>query len=299
MKICNLKLLIMDSFKEALKNIWRDKGISFAAFLVTTLTFLVTTIFVLAALASHIALNYLETRAQLTAFFKPEVEEQEILDLKSRLESARQVVEVTYTSKEEALQIYREDYKDEPALLESISANIFPASLDIRAEQIEDLDNISQILRNDEKVEEVVYFQDIAQNFKGISNLVRKIGLGLIAVFAGITLIIILLAIGMSIHHKREEIEIMRLVGAGKWYIRKPFLIQGALYGVVAVFLSLAIIGGAIPIVYPEVESLFREISLPEITPELAVKIIGGEFLGASFLGAFAAYLATRKYLKV
>ncbi|MEA2020571.1 MAG: permease-like cell division protein FtsX [Patescibacteria group bacterium] len=288
----------MNVFKQALVNIWRDKGISFAALLVTTLTFFVTTVFVLVALSSHVTLDYLESRAQLTAFFKPETLEEDILELKSRLEQSASVLEVTYTSKEQALEIYRQDYQDEPALLESISANIFPASLDIRAEDIEKLDSISQVLNNNELVEEVVYFQDVAQNFKQVSDAIRSGGLVLVAVFAAISLFIILLAIGVSIHSKKEEIEIMRLLGAGKWYIRAPFLLQGAFYGLGAVLVSLAIVAGLGVYFYPQLTSLLRDVPLPEVTPVLALEVVGGELLGAAFLGMLAAYLATRKYLK-
>lgn len=289
----------MEFFREAFKNIWRDKGISLAALLVTTLTFLVTSVFVLAVIASHLALDYLETKAQLTAFFKDEAAEEDILNFKSQLEASASVIEVSYTSKERAMAIYMEDYKDEPALLESISANIFPASLDIRAENIEDLDTISQVFRNNDLVEEVIYFQDVAENFKRVSNVIRRVGLGLVAIFAAITLLTILLTIGMSISGKRAEIEIMRLVGASKWYIRMPFLIQGAFYGIVAVLISFAMILGAVPVVYPRAAAFLNGMPLPEITPLFAAELVLGELLGAAFLGALAAMLAIRKYLRV
>lgn len=288
----------MNVFKQALTNIWRDKGISFAAILVTTLTFLITTVFVFIALGSHVALDYLESRAQLTAFFKAETEEVDILELRDKLQESDSVVEVTYTSKEQALEIYRQDYRDEPALLESISANIFPASLDVRAENIESLDSVSQVLQNNDMVEEVVYFQDVAQGFKQVSDTVRNVSLVLVGIFAAVSLFIILLAIGMSIYNKKEEIEIMRLIGAGKWYIRTPFLLQGALYGIVAVILSLAIVVGAGVFLFPRVEPLFRDIPLPEITPLLAAQVVGGELAAAALLGIIAAFFSTRKYLK-
>lgn len=289
----------MEFFKEAVKNIWRDKGISLATLLVTTLTFSVTSVFVLVVMASHLALDYLETKAQLTVFFRDEATEESILNLKSQLEASERLVEVSYTSKEDALEIYREDYKDEPELLEAISANIFPASLDIHAENIEDLDIINQLLSNDGLVEEVVYFQDVAENFQQVSDIIRKAGLGLVGIFAGISLLIILLAIGMSIHGKSGEVEIMRLVGASKWYIRMPFLIQGAFYGVGAVVLSFVLILAAVPLVYPKVSHFLNGMPLPEITPLFAAKLIGAELLCAGFLGAFAATLAVRKYLRV
>jgi len=310
----------MEFIREAFKNIWRDKGVSLAALLVTTLTFLVTSVFVLVVVASHLALDYLETKAQLTAFFKDEASEEDILSFKSQLEFLESVIEVSYTSKEQAMGIYMEDYKDEPALLESISANIFPASLDIRAVNIEDLEAINQTLRDNDLVEEVIYFQDVAENFKRVSNVVRQAGLGLVAIFVAITLLIILLAIGMSIAGKKEEIEIMRLVGASKWYIRLPFLIQGSFYGVAAVILSCLILLVAMPLVYPGIVKSFGDVPLPEFLPVLvvapkgivpvmltipktglwsAIRFVLAELLSAAFLGALAATLAIRKYLRV
>ena len=289
----------MEFLKEAAKNIWRDKGISLAALLVTTLAFTVASVFVLIVVGSHLILDFLETKAQLTAFFKDEVSEEDILNFKSQLEASANIIEVSYTSKEQAMAIYMEDYKDEPALLESISANIFPASLDIRAENIEDLNTISQVLENSNLVEEVVYFRDVAENFKRISDVIKHIGLGLVVIFAAVSLLIILLAIGMSIHGKRKEIEIMRLVGASKWYIRWPFIIQGSFYGFTAVLISFGLVSAAVPVIYPRVASFLNGIPLPEITPLFAAELILGELLGAALLGALAATLAIRKYLRV
>jgi len=288
----------MKVFSEAFKNIWRDKGISFAALLVTTLTFFVTSVVVLAVLASGLALNYIESKAQLTAFFKDEASEQDILKLKSQLEALPGVLEVDYTSKEQAMAIYKEEYKNEPSLLESITANIFPASLDVRTQKIADLEGINRMLKNNKLVEEVVYFEDVAQNFKRVSQMVKQAGLVLMGVLISISLLIILLAIGMSIHGKKDEIEIMRLVGAGVWYIRAPFLIQGAFYCLAAVLISFLMILGAVPVIYPKVAGFFNGIPLPEITPILAAELVFGELLGASLLGAIGAGLAIHKYLR-
>jgi len=288
----------MKVFSEAFKNIWRDKGISFAALLVTTLTFFVTSVVVLAVLASSLALNYIESKAQLTAFFKDEASEQDILKLKSQLEALPGVLEVDYTSKEQAMAIYKEEYKNEPSLLESITANIFPASLDVRTQKIADLEGINRMLKNNKLVEEVVYFEDVAQNFKRVSQMVKQAGLVLMGVLISISLLIILLAIGMSIHGKKDEIEIMRLVGAGVWYIRAPFLIQGAFYCLAAVLISFLMILGAVPVIYPKVAGFFNGIPLPEITPILAAELVFGELLGASLLGAIGAGLAIHKYLR-
>ena len=289
----------MNFFREAGKNIWRDRGISFATIFVTTLTLSVTSLFVLALVGSGLALDYLESKAQLTAFFTNEASEAQVLALQGALQKMTGVLEVSYTSKEEALDIYKEDYQDEPMLLESISANIFPASLDIRAEKIEDLELVNRRLQVNDLVEEVIYFQDVAANFQRVSTLVRQVGLVLVAILTTISLLIILLSIGMSIHRKKEEIEIMRLIGASKWYIRLPFVIQGAFYGVVAVLVSFVLILALIPVGYPVISSFLSGMPLPELTPLLAAELILGELLGAGLLGAFGAMLAIRKYLRV
>lgn len=289
----------MKFFREAAKNIWRDKGISFAALLVTTLTFFVTSVFVLAIVASHLALDFLESKAQLTAFFKDEATEEEIFALKSELLANEGILEVSYTSKEEAMEIYKEEYKDEPTLLESITANIFPASLDIRAQKISDLEATNKMLKKNNLVEEVVYFQDVAENFKQISRIVRQVGLVLVGALSFVSLLVILLSIGMSIHGKKDEIEIMRLVGASKWYIRTPFLIQGAFYGLAAVLISFLLISGAVPLVYPRISGFFNGMPLPQITPLFAAELILGELFGAALLGALGAMLAIHKYLRI
>lgn len=289
----------MNYFREAIRNIWRDRGISLAALLVVTLTFFVTSVFVLTILASNLAFDYLESKAQLTAFFKDTATEEEILALKANLAGSVGVLDVGYTSKEQAMAIYKEEYKDEPTLLESITANIFPASLDIRAQKIADLETINKLLKDNPLVEEVVYFQDVAANFKYVSGLVRQVGLVLVGVFSAISLLIILLAIGMSIHGKKEEIEIMRLVGASKWYIRLPFLIQGSFYGLVAVLISFLLFLGAVPLIYPKLAGFLSGVPLPQITPLLGVELVLGELFGAALLGAAGALLATHKYLRI
>ncbi|MFW6110352.1 MAG: cell division protein FtsX, partial [Patescibacteria group bacterium] len=282
----------MRSVREALKNIWREKGLSLGTIFVTTLTFFVTSVFILVFVASGIGLDYLESRAQLTAFFKDSATEEQIMQTKADLEKMGGVLEVTYTSKEEALEIYKEEYKDEPTLLESINANIFPASLDVRAESVEYLGAVKQILDSKEFVEEIVYFQDIAESFKEISVIIKQVGLGIVGVLSGISFLIILLSIGMSIHRKSQEISIMRLVGASNWHIQAPFILQGAFYCLVAVLLSFGLLLGLVPLVYPHISSFFVGMPLPQITPLFAAKLIVGELFGAALLGALGAKFA-------
>lgn len=289
---------MLRALKEAGKNIIRNKGASLSSVLVLTLTFFITSIFLLAMFVSHRALAYLETKAQLVAFFKDKATEEQILALKDTLEATGKVEEVKYTSKEEALKIYQARFKEEPLLLESITANIFPASLELRAKKVEYLSFIYDSLKESQLIEDIVYYKDVLGRFKIISQMVEYGGIALAGALSLVSVAVVLFAVGTIISQRREEIEIMRLLGARKTYIRLPLLLQGMIYGVLGVLLSSLLIGALVPQVSPYVSWLLAEIPLPKITSLLGARILGGEVIFGAFLGGLGSTLAIRKYLR-
>jgi len=117
------------------------------------------------------------------SFFKDEFGEDKILSFKSNLESDSRVLEVNYISKEQALEIFKEINKDQPVLLESISANILPASLEIKTRKISDLEPLTNELQSKEGVEEVRFYKDVVERFRSTSNAVYIVGFVLVVVF--------------------------------------------------------------------------------------------------------------------
>jgi len=291
-------VLLKRAFRNAFLGILRHRGLSLATILVVGLTFGTTSGFALFAFTTEKIINYYESRALVTAFFKDEATEVQILTLRNELLARPGVVEVTYTSKEQAFSIYSEQFKDQPELLESIPTNILPASLDVRAESLDDLPKVAEFFKGNELVEEVAFYQDVVARFKSLVTAARYSLLALTTVFALISILIVLATVGLIIYSMEEEIEIMALLGASPTYIRLPFIIQGAVYGVLAALLTGGLLTLAIPIVLPYFRSFFANVPLPDPSPLFQLGLIGVEIIFGTILGSLGSYLAVNRYLK-
>ncbi|MDE2589963.1 MAG: ABC transporter permease, partial [Patescibacteria group bacterium] len=206
---------------------------SLAAVLIMVLTFLTVSVFTLLIVGSHTIISFFESKPQVTAFFKDEAQKSDIDTLKNQLQATGKVASMKYVSKDEALQIYKQQNKNDPLLLELVTADILPASLEISTYNINDLGAIADTLKTVPAVQEVVYQKDVVTTLESWTTALRRIGAALIVILAGVSIFIMTTIIGIKIAQKREEIEIMRLIGATDWYISWPFLYEGMLYGVV------------------------------------------------------------------
>lgn len=298
-----MSINLSGSFGTAKQYIFRSPWLTFTSVLVMTLTFYITSIFITAGLSGRAILKHLETKAQITVFFKNETPEEKILAIKQNLEASGRVLEARYISQEEALKIYMGQHRDEPVLLESLSANIFPASLEIRAREIEDLPGLAKALGGKGGVEEVVFFKDVIETFSKWTEAFRLAATLLVAVLALISVLITLVTIGMTIYTRREEIEIMRLVGATDWFIRVPFLLQGALFGLVSAVVATTLFTLSAPVLNTHLLALlkgsaFPSGTLPTSSPLFVFYLFFGEVVLGIFLGIVGSLAAMRRYLR-
>lgn len=286
-------------FRNAILGIVRHGGLSLTTVLVITLTFGATSALALFAFGAGKILDYYESRALVTAFFKDTATEVQILALRDELLQRPGVKEVVYTSKEEAFSIYSEQFKDKPELLEGIPTNVLPASLDVRTESLDYLPQVAEFFQGNELVEEVAFYQDVVERFKNLVNATRLSLLILVGLFAAISVVVVLITVGLIIHSMEEEIEIMSLLGATRTYIRLPFIIQGAVYGLLAAVISGGILTLATPSVFPYVRSFFANVPLPDPSVWFQLSLVGLEALAGVFIGALGSFLAVNRYLRV
>lgn len=287
------------SFKHAKKTMQLQSVITFVSIVVSTLTFFLVTVFVVFALMSNSILSYLESRAQLTAYFQDTVDEEYILSIKKDLSAMSEVTDVTYTSKDQALQIFLNLYESEPLLTEDVDAGIFPASLDVRVKDINDLDKISKILKDKDGVEEISFFKEALEKFKSWSNGVKYIGLALVSSMLFVSFLIILVVTGISIRDKSDEIRIMRLLGATNGYIQGPFFVQSVIISFISSIFSLILFMGIVPFIEPFVLQRFTGIPIPTanfLNLLLVFAVIFGANLFLSLLGTF---VAVKKYMNI
>ncbi len=287
------------NFKTALEYIRRHKWLTVTSVLVMTLTFFLTSIFVVAAFGSNKILKELEARPQITAYFKDDATEQEILAVKDKLEATGLTSSVTYVSKEEALTIFMGLSQENPALLEGISSNVLPASLEVKAKNLSDLPRLAETLEQEPLLEDLQFYRDVVEKFRKLMDTARLVGFGLVAVLSLISVLIVLATIGMTIATRGEEIETMRLVGASDWQIRGPFLLQGALLGVASAIISTTLLYLLLPILIPYISGALASIRLPGVSPVFLIGLLVGEAAFGALIGSVGSWVAVRKYLRV
>ena len=289
----------MSSFERIKETFQKEKVLSFANILTMTITFLVLGIFMLIVFISQSTLSYLEQQTQVTAFFKDDFSEESILALKGTLEQDDRIAEVEYISKEDALKIFSEINADEPLLLESISANILPASLKIRTKKLENLKIIAEELSPNEGIEGVKFFEDVIVKFQKIANIVYIVGFTLTAMFLFVSYSAIIITLRTYINKKGTELEILKLVGASNDYVQRPIITQGIFFSFTSsVIATVLLVSGALLASALRISSAGLAVPfLPEIKVSL---ILVTAILGIVLLlsGLLLGYLGSKSTVK-
>jgi cell division transport system permease protein len=289
----------MSLVKTTWKHIRRSPYQAMAAVMIMLLTMFVASVFLMAAYGSSVILKNFESKPQITVFFKDEAKPQDIDSLKQKLNETGIVFSIKYISKEEALAIYKEQNKNDPLLLELVTANILPSSLEVSAKEAKDLADLNDIIKNEKlPVDEIVYQKDIVDSLIAWTNMVRTAGGVLLGFFTFTSVLIILMVISLKISQKREEIEILRLVGASDWYIRRPFILEGALYGLTGAFFAWIISYGLLLYATPFLSSFLTGIPLFPVSPILMLKLLGIEMGSGIVVGIIGSLLAVWRYLR-
>jgi cell division transport system permease protein len=285
--------------KTVSKYIRRSPYQAIAAILIMALTFLTISIFSIFTIISIRVINYFETRPELSVFFKQEATQADIDSLKTQLQKTGKVSSIKFVSQEEALSIYKQQNKGDPLLLDLVTSDILPASLDIQAVNVEDLAGLATIANNSKSVDEVVFQKDIINTLVKFSNGFRRVGLIVIGILVVVSIFVILTIIGIKITVRRDEIEIMKLIGASNWFIRTPFLLEGMFYGAVGAVIGFGITYGVLYFYAADkIQAFFGSIPVLPIEPILMLEVFGILFISAIILGAFSSFLAVLRYLK-
>lgn len=232
----------MSRLHDTWTHIRRSPYHSLAATVTMFLTMLLGGLFFLATVFSSMVLGYFESKPQITVFFTDKATVADADTLRKTLGSTGKVASMKYISKDDALAIYRQQNKSDPLLLEMVTADILPASLEVSATNPNYLRDLDPVIKKAQGVEEVVFQKDVVDALLRWTNAIRWVGGVLVCIFAVNAILIVMTVIGMKIALKKDEIDVLRLVGASPWYIRLPFILEGGVYGVIGSFFSWIII---------------------------------------------------------
>ena len=268
-----------------------------AASIVLTITFFLISVFLLVTAGSAKIIHFFETRPQVTAFLKDETQE-EVSKIKNQMENLSGVKSVNFISKQEALNIYREQNKNDPLLLEMVTADILPASLEVTAADPLALSQIASVLKQNSLVEDVVYQQDVIDRLLSWTRSVRIAGSILVGLLLISSMTTVFVIISMKITGRRGEIEIMRLLGASRGQVVAPFLLEGIFYGVIGSFIGWGTAYTTLLYSTPLILKFFGSIPLLPVPFVFMITLLGSELLLGPLVGLISSLFASRRFLK-
>lgn len=293
--------------KYGFQNFWRNNLVSFATILVLLLAVIVFQGMLLFGEIGRQAVNAIQDKIDISVYFVSNAPEDGILRLKEALLTLSEVKSVDYVSKDEALELFKERHKEDPTISQAITEleeNPLRASLNIKAKDPEQYSLIASFLNNDVAkgiIQEVSYSQNqvVIDRLAKILSLGRRAGVVLTLAFAIVAIIISFNTILLAIYSNKEEIAIMRLVGASNAFIRGPYIVVGMIYGIFAAV--LAIVTSA-PFIYAA--SRYVGIFIPGMNLwgyflESSFSLLGYNLLFGVGIGVISSVIVIRKYLEI
>lgn len=297
-------------WRTGFRNIFRNAWLSTAATAIMVVTLLIMTFFAFSTIFVRKQVAQVRQKIDLSIFISDDATADQIQALQSKINTLSNVKSVDYVSKTDALNRLSNSSSEGEKLAQSAQSigNPLPASFEVK---LTNIDLIGQTNSDIKVLEESKIITDtsfdnrdenrqgVVENVIKISNAVSKIGLALSVVFLVIALLIIFNTIRMAIFTRREEVEIMKLVGATKWFIRGPFLVEGTLYGVFGTIIALVLLvpfsRGIGPFL---IDKLGAGPTLEYFGAHFGLIALSMLVVGV-FIGVVSSWLALMRYLKL
>ncbi len=293
--------------RSGLQSFVRNGWLSTATISVMALTiFVMTSLLLLNVITQSLIFN-LQDRIDISVYFKQGTPEDEIAKVRRDVEQLTEVKSVQYVTPDEALLAFKERHKDNPLLLESLAElgeNPLEATLNIKARETDQFASIAGFLERETYkplIDKVNYSQnaEVIGRLSSVIGGIRRSGAILSLVLAAVAVLVAFNTIRLAIYTARDEIGVMRLVGASNWFIRGPFLVAGVLYGILAALITTAVLLPVVGAVSPKISGfLLTGTNLFAYFKQNFWIILGLELAVGIVLGALSSYIAVRRYLK-
>jgi len=300
---------IYQIFIFAWQGFWRNIWLSVVTITIIILALISVNFLLTVNIITDAAIDIIKNKVDISVYFRPDVTEPQIFEVETYLSSLTQVKEINYVSQQEAFEEFRQKHRQDTIIIESLEElenNPLEATLRIKAKDISDYPAIVEVLDNS-KYNNLISdksFDDhkvYINKIKNLSDNVRKIGFLTSGIFAFISILIVFNTIRVAIYTHRQEIGVMKLVGATNWFIRSPFLLEAVAYGIIACLVTIVIIYPLLNLIQPHINNFFltEEFNVIEHFNKNFWQIFGLEVLIIIFLNIITSSIAIRKYLKV
>lgn len=288
--------------RDALQNIWRNSWMSLASVSSVVAVLVITGMILMFMVNIQYLADVVEDTIELKAFLELDLEQYEINDIKAQLEQTPNIDTTVFESKEEALEKFSEQIGERKDLISGLQENNpLPNSFIITIKDANEADETSKAVANIEGVEEVKYGEEIVEKVLQSTKFVRIFTIIITIILAVVSVFIISNTIKLTVFSRKREINIMKYVGATNWYIRWPFLIEGAILGLMGSIFSLLILGYGyyyfIGMAKNTALSMISHSLVPagEMISQISIYFI----IAGVFIGIIGSILSVRRFLKV
>ena len=299
-----IRRIIIAASRDLTRNIWLNMA---TVFIIVIALFTLATMLAVDKIGTY-ALNTLQEKIDISIQFKDDADEKKILELKEDLEELEEVKSVEYISKEQALINFKEAHKDSEYIEQSINElgeNPLFAILNVKAKSLERYKTIDDYINNNENYKDIIEDVNFKENERAINNFssilktVKDGIFGLAALFIFISVLVAFNTIRLAMYAHRMEIEIMRLVGASNWFIKMPFIVEGAVFGILGCIITLAFIFPIVMYISPKISQFLPGFDLQNYLMSDFPKIAAALLLSGVALGVISSLIAMRRYLKI
>jgi cell division transport system permease protein len=292
--------MMMLFFKRAIDDIFQNRFLNFVTIITISLTILIASAFILFFVNTGEIINSWKRGLRIMAYLKPGIHNADLTNLKRTIQSLDGVHTLRFISKQEAIDRLKAQMQHQSSLFENLTENPLPDSFEIRmtasSGSWQKIESLAAQIGSLTLIEEVEYGRRWIGRFVRIISLFRLAGYAMGALFFMATVFIIANTIRLVIYSRREEVEIMRLVGATDSFIKMPFYIEGLIQGAV---------GAAMGLVMLFISFFFISLNIEQGFPPglfrlqfLSPTTIGGILLGSMLVGWLGCYISLKQFLK-
>jgi cell division transport system permease protein len=303
-----MKLLkLWRTFKEGVKSFWRNGWLSFATVSVLSISLYIMGLTLLIALGSGAAVKNIQEKINISVYFNPDVKEDRIMDIKNKLSGYKEIKSIDYVSKDRAMNEFLASNNNDPSIkqaLEEIGENPLLPSLVIKSQSPDQYETITQALQQSNFNQDInkINYENNKKAIERLTNLimtVEKIGFAIGIIFVLVAILITFNTIRITIYAHKQELEVMRLVGASNMYIRMPHVFEGIFYGIVSAVVVLILLFITFQFVAPVIQKTISH----EVLASFFFQYLGSMtlllFFSGIVLGVISSLIAIRRYLKV
>jgi len=295
--------------RESMQNFRRNWVMTLGAVITIYLSLLLVGVFLVTGVLVNSVVKSVEDKVTIQIFLKDGAATADVNALQKNLLANSLVQGVEYTSKDKALQQFKEDMKQSPEIIDQLEGNPLPASLDVTLKDPRTVEEMVKAIkvdalftkvadRPDNPEESLKYGQQVVKKLFAFTRVIRTLEIAFVAMLAAVSLIFINNTIRLAIYARRKEIGIMRLVGASNWFIRTPFLLEGVLQSLIGASLAIISIVGLQAAIMPRLGEALPFLPVGMDTAATA-QIAGVLILAGVFIGLLGSGFALRRYLKV